>query len=91
MSALKDFFGFVGFIACGVTGLFLIEAMCRSVKTLISALIWKYRYKHRFDRPPLAKCYCRDCWHNKDGCSCKRNHGDDWFCGDAEPLSAEEV
>lgn len=43
MSALKDFFGFVGFIACGVTGLFLIEAMCRSVKTLISALIWKYK------------------------------------------------
>ena len=43
------------------------------------------------DRPSLAKCYCKDCWHNKDGCLCKRNHGDDWFCGDAEPLSAEEV
>ena len=27
----------------------------------IKNLKWKYKYKHRFDKPPLAKCYCKDC------------------------------
>ena len=30
---------------------------------------FKYRYKHRFDKPPTAKCYCIDCGYhdNKNG------------------------
>ena len=49
----------------------------------------KYKIKHRFDKPPLAKCYCVDCNHYlKHNCSL---HGivyglqDDFLCKYAEP------
>ena len=60
----------------------------------INDLKWKYKYKHRFDKPPLAKCYCKDCRYY----IAKENDGnwgvhagwkvaDSWFCWSAEPRS----
>ena len=39
------------------------------LRDLIENRIHKYRYEHRFDKPPVAKCYCRDCrrWNIKNG------------------------
>lgn len=56
----------------------------------------KYKVKHRFDNPPVAKCYCRDCkywdcrtWH------CGKYEGyamaAAWFCCLADPLNATEL
>ena len=60
----------------------------------INDLKRKYKYKHRFDKPPLAKCYCKDCRYyiakENDG-NCGVHAGwtvaDSWFCWSAEPRS----
>ena len=60
----------------------------------------KYRYKHRFDKPPTAKCYCIDCRHHDNetgrcyrfGETTKeyRCTADNWFCWEADPRKKEE-
>ena len=59
----------------------------------------QYRIKHRFDKPPTAKCYCRDCkfWDKESG-ECHSHHtapgycmADCWFCYSAEPILAPVV
>lgn len=56
----------------------------------------RYRYKHRFDKPPIAKCYCIDCkYYNyiTTLCSKKPNNiysYDNWFCKDAEPKGTNQ-
>lgn len=53
-----------------------------------------YKIKHRFDKPPKAKCYCIDCvsW-NRNSSRCDnfdRYMADNWFCWDAEPRKKVE-
>lgn len=53
-----------------------------------------YEYKHRFDKPPVAKCYCIDCeYWDKETHYCAALHGfrtaDDWFCWRASPYKEE--
>lgn len=51
--------------------------------------------KHRFDKPPIAKCYCIDCKHHdmqtdlchRDG---RRHTANTEFCSDAEPRKIVE-
>ena len=62
-------------------------------------LIYIYRYKHRFGKPPTAKCYCKDCenWypHSPQATEGRcwrfenRTMADNWFCWDAEPRETE--
>lgn len=73
----------------------LVEEFFRWVKHLI----YIYKYKHRFNKPPLAKCYCKDCeeWHphspqaTEGTCWCHASWhtADNWFCWDAEPRKTE--
>lgn len=58
---------------------------------------YKYKYKHRFDKPPTAKCYCKDCakW-NPENETCgdfynNRKMADNWFCCFASPMSSKEL
>ena len=68
-------------------GYFLITGICE----LIDRLKWQYTYKHRFDKPPLAKCYCHDCSHHTTTNRCvniswaERYTPDNGFCYEAEP------
>lgn len=64
----------------------------------IKHLIYIYKYKHRYNKPPLAKCYCKDCkkWdlHSPQSTleRCwKFNYktNDNWFCWDADPRDME--
>lgn len=69
----------------------IIAAAVIEIKELISKLKWRYKYKHRFDKPPTAKCYCRDCkQHGSETNRCYKfdrwHTADNWFCWDAEPL-----
>ena len=54
----------------------------------------RYRYKHRFDKPPTAKCYCIDCGYhdNKNGrCSSFGEFiADNCFCWKADPRKKEK-
>lgn len=60
----------------------------------------KYRYKHRFDKPPIAKCYCIDCrYHDNETSQCYRFGettkeyrctADNWFCWEAYPCEKEK-
>lgn len=50
---------------------------------------YKYRYKHRFNKPPTAKCYCIDCkYHDNETSRCGgfgEFIADDRFCWKADP------
>ena len=52
---------------------------------------YNYKKKHRFDGPPTAKCYCKDCVSNTlgeyPGCTLNDHKyvEDDFFCKKAEP------
>ena len=54
----------------------------------------KYRYKHRFDKPPTAKCYCIDCkYHDNERGRCNSFGefiADNCFCWKADPRKKEE-
>lgn len=59
----------------------------------IEELKYDYKVKHRFDKPPLAKCYCKDCkYHGYNG-KCysftERYTADNWFCSEAERKRVE--
>lgn len=87
-------------LACGIfTIAIMLAGLFNAISTGIRTLIERFRYwyerKHRFDGPPLAKCYCKDCeeWHQKEHDetegSCWAHGGwttaDCWFCWDANP------
>ena len=88
-----------GFCAIGVATVFVIGIvifllLISALKSIIHELKWKHIYKHRFDKPPTAKCYCKDCvYHDKDNrCSNLSVMGgpsyytaDNWFCWKADP------
>ena len=69
------------------------------IKDIIRDLKWAYKRKHRFDKPPTAACYCKDCKFYKtlNGYGkCRRGHiderwniADSWFCWQAEPLDRD--
>ena len=81
--------------------LFIIAATMYVVSVMICNFIeWvikvlrRYKYKHRFNKAPKAKCYCKDCdayrdrWpdYNSGYCSeFDRGVKEDWFCKDAQP------
>ena len=57
---------------------------------------YEHKRKHRFDKPPIAKCYCKDCIHfggsiYDNACSCHKGWqvADNWFCWAAEPRSTD--
>ena len=72
--------------------------MC--LEEFIDKVKHEYRYKHRFDKPPTAKCYCIDCkYHDNETGRCSglgefisgyKYTGDNWFCCDADPRKKEE-
>ena len=95
MEYLKDFLAIVGVVASLGMIWFILDIAYQVLKEIIDKLKWKYKYKHRFDKPPIAKCYCKDCiYYCEDGFNnkCKRGHineqwniADTWFCWQAEP------
>ena len=72
----------------------IVMAVCYEIKEHILTLKYNYRVKHRFDKPPTAKCYCRDCMrHDNESGRCYKFKewltADCWFCWDAEPRKKE--
>lgn len=91
---MKDLFACFGLLF--VIAIFgcLIAALWYEFEEWILRLKYKYRVKHRFDKPPTAKCYCRDCkMHDPKSARCYKFEewytADCWFCWDAEPNKKE--
>lgn len=86
-----------GFIA--LVGGILITCIQKTICDLISRKKWEHKYKHRFDKPPTAKCYCIDCTYFGKNCrasdpnACMSHTGwrvaEDWFCWSAYPVGSD--
>lgn len=77
--------GVIAAIAIAVIGLLISK-----IKEKVRDKRFEHMQKHRFDKPPIAKCYCIDCeCHNNENNHCYKfdgwNTADSWFCWDAEP------
>lgn len=92
MDELLKWLGVV-FLCVIVSCIFM--AIYGALSNWIDRLRRNYRIKHRFDKPPTAKCYCIDCVSHDDetgrcyrfGQTTKeyRVTADNWFCWEAEP------
>ena len=86
---MTEFLIFMGIIFSFVILIFFISALVIVCKEFISNKRYNYMIKHRFDKPPTARCYCKDCRQHGEDNQCFKFNGkrtaDEWFCWDAEP------
>lgn len=89
---MQGLFMVIGFLTVLGIIVLLVIAIAQIIIERARDLHIKRIQKHRFDKPPTAKCYCRDCrrWNIRDGNGyCEKFSGwctaDSWFCWDAEP------
>ncbi len=90
---METFKGVIFFLGL-IFGLMMISLIILSIIELIKGTVKRKRdrriQKNRFNKPPTANCYCRDCkhWIATDG-ECMIFDGwstkDSWFCWQAEP------
>lgn len=80
----------------GIIALFFVADF---ILDRIHEAVWVYKYKHRFDKPPTAACYCIDCkFHGDtiDRTRCTRHEdiifytADEWFCKLAKPKEMDK-
>lgn len=83
----------IGAFSSLIIGWFLSMVIIKFIEdTFHTAKRW-YKYKHRFDKSPTAKCYCRDCiyYRSFDGYCHRTNfhYPDNGFCSSAIPSKNE--
>ena len=92
---MTEFFTVVGVIVIMSMIVAMILAVIYAIRQFIRERIWSYKYNHRFDKQPTAKCYCKDCSFYGDFINrmlCRKHDKcftDDYFCKDADPCKAE--
>ena len=83
----------------GVTVLFVVGTILyilyESIREKVREWKWIYKRNQRFDKPPTAECYCKDCIYFKEDShysKCNRGHidktwsiADNYFCWQATP------
>lgn len=87
MNDLIYVFALIGavFIVCVfISAIYIIIV---SISEIIKKYKIRYQYKHRFNKPPKAKCYCKDCKHRNEYEECfirggYLNVADDCFVGE---------
>lgn len=96
---MTNIFTGVGIATVIVFGFAILSLIIDFISFNIREAIWRYKYKHRFDKPPTAACYCIDCKFHGDTtdrtrCTNRKNvvfqTVDEWFCQDAEPKERGE-
>lgn len=86
-----NFFTAIGLAVSIVFILTIIIGLLMLITDKIEHLKYEYKYKHRFNKKPIAKCYCKDCVHQYEKYKnkyCEENDryvADDWFCWKATP------
>ena len=92
---MTEFFTTVGAVVIISMIAVMIFAVIYVIRQFIKERIWIYKYNHRFDKPPTAKCYCKDCslygdFTSRSLCRKHKSHfSEDYFCKDADPCKAE--
>ena len=84
------FFASLGLLFMALLIALILEEISTKVREMLRKRRKEYEYKHRFDKPPTAECYCVDCWYrDNENSKCRRYDelyvADDWFCKDAMP------
>ena len=83
------FFASLGLLFMALLIALIVEEISTKVREMLRKRRKEYEYKHRFDKPPTAECYCVDCWYrDNENSKCGRYQlyvEDDWFCKDAMP------
>lgn len=54
-------FAFIGMAAIGVVLLVVVINLIYIIREKVSLIIKKYKDRHKFEKPPIAKCYCIAC------------------------------
>ena len=90
MSDIIIIFTTIGFLTSIAALTIVTIILIGEIKNIINRYKIKYQRKHRFDKPPNAKCYCIDCKYRTKYKECHVLGGclkvaDDWFCWKAEP------
>lgn len=90
-----NFLSLIGLCTLITIAVFLVVALFHLTVEMFDRIKRNYEIKHRFDKPPTAKCYCRDCdRHNNESNRCYKFDGwytaPSWFCWDANPRKKEE-
>lgn len=89
---LMSFFTLFGIISSVIVLvaiiMFIVMNIYYFIVEKIEGLKYDYRVKHRFDKPPIANCYCIDCKYHEDNGKCygftEKYTADNWFCAWAE-------
>lgn len=98
MNYLKDILAAIGIVAIGIVIIVFVMLLTEEIGRIIDNLKYEYRYKHRFDKSPIAKCYCVDCkYYDNETHRCYGFHedsnrlvADNMFCYRAEPREREK-
>ena len=76
----------------GFSALFIaliIGQLIEKTKEYVADVKYEHKRKHRFDNPPIAKCYCKDCesWNSTTNMCwiLDRCTADNSFCYEASP------
>lgn len=89
----------IGIATVTVFGFMILMLVVDFILNEIHEAVWVYKYRHRFDKPPTAACYCFDCkFHGNDvdltRCTNRKDvilqTADEWFCQAAEPKERGE-
>lgn len=73
----------------------LMVAVVDSLQKFVQKKKREHQCKHKFEHPPMAACYCKDCvYHMENQRICVKSRNwkstrDDWFCADAIPRKTE--
>lgn len=91
---MTNIFTAIGIATVTVFGFMILMLVVDFISNEIHEAIWVYKYRHRFDKPPTAACYCVDCKFHGDDVDLTRctnrqdvilQTADEWFCQAAEP------
>lgn len=89
MNSFNMLLQFIGIITIIFAIVIILIITTEHIINKIKDFKWKYKYKHRFDNPPTAKCYCVDCRYYKiNDKICNRHfvyNDDNSFCSEAIP------
>ena len=96
---MTNIFTAIGFATVVTFSFMILAAITDFISYEIQEAVWMHKYKHRFDKPPTAACYCVDCkFHGDDldpiRCTNRKDvileTADEWFCQAAEPKERGE-
>lgn len=96
---MTNMFTGIGIATVSAFGFLILLLVVDFIVNEIHEAIWVYKYRHRFDKPPTAACYCIDCKFHGDSIDSTRctkrkdivlQTADEWFCQAAEPKERED-